>query len=136
MSSLKDIYWMASPLAIDQRIDLNDKGHRILKPVARYIDPKNEVHVFRKIEHWTLEIDGKCYELSPNTKKKLTLIKKAYDMCEPRSVDAMQWRELKESQKIEPETRKIGQTRKTHNEIIADGRCNSSRPLAVLEQGW
>ena len=76
MSSLNDIYWMASPLAIDQRNDLNDKGFNLIKPLARCIGPKNEIHVFRKIEHWTLEIDGKCYELSPDTKKKLNVIKR------------------------------------------------------------
>ena len=126
MSSLKDIYWMASPLAIEQRNDLNEKKHRLLKPMSRYIDPKNEVHVFRKIEHWTLEIDGHCYELSPDTKKKLTLIKKATDMIKPHSIDAKHWREMRESKQIEPEKRKIGQTTKTHEEIVAEGKRKSS----------
>ena len=122
MSSLKDVYWMASPLAIDQRNCLNDKKIKGLRHLSRYIDPKNEIHVFRKIQHWTLEIGDKCYELSPNTKKKLRLIKKATDMIEPRWVEAIQWREIRESKKIEPEKRKIGQTRKTHDEIEAEGK--------------
>ena len=125
MSSLKDIYWMASPLAIDQRNHLNDKGIKLMKPVARYIDPKNEVHVFRKIEHWTLEIDGKCYELSPDTKKKLHVIKKTTDMIKPHWIDVLQWREIRENRKIKPEKRKIGKTRKTHDEVWAEGRRNS-----------
>ncbi|KAL8721933.1 MAG: hypothetical protein Q9225_001489 [Loekoesia sp. 1 TL-2023] len=120
MSSLKDIYWMASPLAIDQRNNFNGKHAKLMKPVARYIDPKNEIHVFRKIQHWTLEIDGKCYELSPNTKKKLNVIKRTTDMIKPRWIPAMQWREIRESRKIEPEKRKIGQTSKTHDEIWAE----------------
>ena len=121
MSSLKLIYWMASPLAIDQRNALMDKGVNLIKPLAPYIDPKNEIHVFRKIEHWTLEVDGKCYELSPDTKKKLNVIKKTTDMIKPRWIDATHWREIRESQMIEPEKRKIGQTRKTHDEILAEG---------------
>ena len=121
MSLLKDIHWMASPLAIDQRNALNDKGIHLIKPLARFIDPKNEIHVFRKIQHWTLEIDGKCYELSPDTKKKLNLFKKTTDMIKPHCIDATHWREIRESKMIEPEKRKIGQTRKTHDEILADG---------------
>ncbi|KAL8786804.1 MAG: hypothetical protein Q9195_008062 [Heterodermia aff. obscurata] len=112
---------MASPLAIDQRLDLNDKKKKFLKPVARYIDPKNEIHVFRKIQHWTLEIDGNCYELSPDTKKKLHVIKKATEMVKPHSINATQWWEIRESKQIEPEKRKVGQTRKTHDEILAEG---------------
>ena len=125
MSSPKDIYWMASPLAIDQRLDLNDKKKRFLKPMARYIDPKNEIHVFRKIQHWTLEIDGNCYELSPDTKKKLHVVKKATEMVKPHSINATRWWEIRESKQIEPERRMIGQTRKTHDEILAEGRCHS-----------
>lgn len=121
MSLLKDIYWMSSPLAIDQRLDLNDKKKRLLKPVARYIDPKNEIHVFRKIQHWTLEIDGKCYELSPDTKKKLHVMQKATEMVKPHSIDAISWWEIRKSKQIEPEKRRIGQTRKTHDEILAEG---------------
>ena len=122
MSSPKDIYWMASPLAIDQRNDLVDKEIKVLKPVNRYINPKNEIHVFRKIEHWTLQIDDKCYELSPDTKKKLNVIKKLTDMIKPHWVDAGRWREMREIREIEPEKRKIGQTSKTHDEIWAEGR--------------
>ncbi|KAL8735168.1 MAG: hypothetical protein Q9166_001044 [cf. Caloplaca sp. 2 TL-2023] len=120
MSSLKDIYWMASPLAIDQRNDLNDKKIKYLKPAARYIDPKNEIHVFRKIQHWTLEIDGRCYELSPDTKKKLNAIKKATDMVKPHWIGSTHWREMRENKDIEPENRKIGQTNKSHDEIWAE----------------
>ena len=127
MSVLKDIYWMSSPLAIDQRLGLNDKKKRLLKPVARYIDPKNEIHVFRKIQHWTLEIDGRCYELSPDTKKKLHVIKRATEMVKPHSIDAVRWWEIRESKQIAPERRKIGQTRMTHDEIKTEGSCDSFR---------
>ena len=125
MSELKDIYWMASPLAIDQRNNLNDKGHKTLKPLARYIDPRNEIHVFRKIEHWTLEIDGRCYELTPDSKKKLNLIKKTTDMIKPHCLDATHWREMRERKEIKPEKRKVGRTRKTHDEIQAEGKRSS-----------
>ena len=38
---------MASPLAIDQCLDLNDKKKKLFKPVARYIDSENEVSMAR-----------------------------------------------------------------------------------------
>ncbi|KAL8794208.1 MAG: hypothetical protein Q9182_007629 [Xanthomendoza sp. 2 TL-2023] len=117
MSSLKDIYWMASPLAIEQRNELNQKKRRFLNPASRYIDPKNEIHVFRKIQHWTLEIDGRCYELSPDTKKKIKSIKKATDMVKPHWVGSTHWKSMRESKEIEPEKRLIGRTDKSHDEI-------------------
>lgn len=129
MPALKDIYWMSSPLAIDQRNALNKeidalqgRRARFAKPMKKYIDPKNEVHVFRKIEHWTLEVDGKCYELSPDLKK-LPFIQKLYDMIKPTVKDATEWHELRKKQQIEPERRKIGRTKKTHEEIWKEGRC-------------
>ncbi|KAL8864437.1 MAG: hypothetical protein Q9198_009860, partial [Flavoplaca austrocitrina] len=80
------IYWLASPLAIDQsnelnakinsRIDASSKNIRALKHLRKPIDPSKEIQVFRKIQHWTLEVDGKSYELSPDTKKKLQVIKR------------------------------------------------------------
>ena len=111
-------------------MSFNEKGSkihgiRIPKPserVARYLDPKNEIHVFRKIEHWTLEIDGWCYELSPDTKKKLHMIKKVTDSIKPHWIDAKKWFEMRDAKEITPEKRKIGQTRKTHDEIQAAGR--------------
>ena len=129
MSELKDVYWMATPLAIDQRNNLNDKKRRFLKPAARYIDPKNEIHVYRKIQHWTLEVDGMCYELSPDTKKKLTLIKKTTDMVKPHSIDATEWREIREIKEIKPEKRRIGQTRLTHTQIEEEGKFVVFWPL-------
>ena len=124
MSSLKDIRWIASPLAIDERNELNNKEIEALKPAARFIDPRNEIHVFRKIEHWSLEIGDKCYELTPKTKTKLNFIKKVLhmgDAIKPHWIDAAQWREIREAKEIEPETRKIGRTTKTHDEIWAEG---------------
>ncbi|KAL8936591.1 MAG: hypothetical protein Q9216_004852 [Gyalolechia sp. 2 TL-2023] len=124
MAALKDVYWMSSPLAIDQRNVLNKeidalqgRRARFANPMKKYIDPKNEVHIFRKIEHWTLEVDGKCYELGPDLKKKLPFIKKLYDMIKPTSKDATEWHDLRKKQQIKPERRKIGRTRKTHEEI-------------------
>lgn len=131
-SPLKEINWMACPLAIDQRNELNSKittkissstskNVRVLKHLRKPIDPTKEVHVFRKIQHWTLEIDGKCYELSPDTKKKLQVIKKATDMIKPHWIDVGKWREVREIRDIKPEKRTVGQTRKTHEEIMAEG---------------
>ncbi|KAL8683335.1 MAG: hypothetical protein Q9186_000719 [Xanthomendoza sp. 1 TL-2023] len=108
---------MASPLAIEQRNELNEKKKKFLNPASRYIDPKNEVHVFRKIQHWTLEIDGRCYELSPDTKKKLKAIKKATDMVKPHWIGSTHWKTIRESKEIEPEKRLIGRTDKSHEEI-------------------
>ncbi|KAL8882740.1 MAG: hypothetical protein Q9192_007532, partial [Flavoplaca navasiana] len=129
-SPLKDIYWLASPLAIDQRNELNakinsridassSKNIRALKHLRKPIDPSKEIHVFRKIQHWTLEVDGKSYELSPDTKKKLQVIKKATDMIKPHWIDSNKWKEIRKTRDIEPERRHIGQTRKTHDEIWA-----------------
>ncbi|KAL9613257.1 MAG: hypothetical protein Q9204_008909, partial [Flavoplaca sp. TL-2023a] len=129
-SPLKDIYWLASPLAIDQRNELNakinsridassSKNIRALKHLRKPIDPSKEIHVFRKIQHWTLEVDGKSYELSPDTKKKLQVIKKATDMIKPHWIDSSKWKEIRKTRDIEPERRHIGQTRKTHDEIWA-----------------
>ena len=138
MSSLKDIYWMSSPLAIEQRNYLIDKEkhvktHKFRKPVARFVDPKNEVHVFRKIQHWTLEIDDQCYELSPDLKKKLPTIQKATDMIKPRSIEMKDWQEIRDNQKIVPEKRRIGQTKKTHEEILAASKRHFLRILCYLE---
>ncbi|KAI4266556.1 MAG: hypothetical protein LQ337_008757 [Flavoplaca oasis] len=131
-SPLKDIYWLASPLAIDQRNELNakinsridassSKNIRALKHLRKPIDPSKGIQVFRKIQHWTLEVDGKSYELSPDTKKKLQVIKKATDMIKPHWIDSNKWMEIRKTRDIEPERRHIGQTRKTHDEIWAQG---------------
>lgn len=116
-------------MAVDQRNDLNDKKLRALRPVARYVDPKNEVHVFRKIEHWTLQVDDKCYELSPNLKKKLHIVRKATEMIEPHWIHAKEWTRMRESKQIFPEKRKVGQTSKTHDEIQAEGSKTPLQPL-------
>ncbi|KAL8815054.1 MAG: hypothetical protein Q9223_005773 [Gallowayella weberi] len=102
MSSLKDIYSMASPLAIEQRNELDEKRKKFLKSASQYIDPKNEVHVFRMIQHWTLEVDGRCYELSPGTEKKINVVKKATDMVKPHGVGSSHWKTIRESKEIEP----------------------------------
>ena len=126
---------MASPLAIDQRNDLNEKKIKGMSHVAKFIDPKNEVHVFRKIQHWTLEIDGRCYELSPDLKKKLPVIKKTTDMIKPLWTLAVEWHEIRESKKIEPERRKIGQTTKTHDEIWVEGKYVVNGQSYLLRSG-
>lgn len=124
----KNIYWLASPLAIDQCNDQltkianpTRKRHLLHKPMARYIAPENEIHVFRKIQHWTLEIDGKCYELSPDTKKKLKLIKKSTEMVKPHWIEWGKWRGITEVVGIEPERRLVGKTRMGHEEIMVEG---------------
>ena len=129
MSSLKDIHWMASPLAIEQRLDLNSKRGKYLGPLTRVIDPTKEYHFFRKIQHWTLEIDGKCYELAPDTKKKLKVIKLTTlvggDTCDPHDFDAEKWHQIRKKYNIEPEVRKVGQTRMSADEIKAKSKCGS-----------
>ena len=124
MDSLKDIYWMASPLAIQERADFYEKRGRFLKRPASILEPKKEAHFFRKIQHWTLEINGKCYELSPETKKKVKVIKKLADMCVPRTSDSKPWHDFRTEHSIEPERRKVGQTRMTHEEIEARSTCD------------
>ena len=130
MAMLKDVYWMASPLAIDERNTLNEKidtlqgiSAKCAEPLKKFIDPKNEVHVFRNIEHWTLEVDGKCYELVPDHEKKRSLYQKLTDMIKPASTDATKWHEIRKSKQIKPERRKVGQTQKTHKEIEEEGMC-------------
>ena len=124
---------MASPLAFTQRAELNRKGNKLLRPVSHLIDPSKEYHFFRKIQHWTLEVDGLCYELSPDSKMKLKRSRFTTDMCKPRIDDAAAWHKVRKDHNIEPETRKIGQTTKTSAEIEAEsGHSSSLRVLNTM----
>lgn len=113
----KDVYWMASPLAIRRRNKLNQEidalqGRRakFAKPMKKYIS--NEIHVFRKIEHWTLEVDGKCYQLSRDRNE---------DKIKPVPIDANEWYDIRKKNQIDFERRKVGKTDKTHAEIVDEG---------------
>ena len=128
MSSPKDIYWMASPLGIPKRIELNEKASKskFFRPAVKIINPANEYHFFRKIQHWTLKVNGTCYELSPDTKKKFQVFKLTNlvggDTCKPQYTDADAWHAVRRNHGIEPEERRIGQTWKTHEEIMAESK--------------
>ena len=117
MATQKDVYWMSSPLALHKRNKLNQKidalqgtGAKFAKPMKKSIS--NEIHVFEKIEHWTLEVDGQCYQLSRGHKK---------DKVKPVPIDATQWYNIRKDNQIEFLKRKIGKTEKTHMEIVDEG---------------
>ncbi|MDI1490689.1 MAG: hypothetical protein OHK93_001893 [Ramalina farinacea] len=78
--------------------------------MKKYIS--NEIHVFRKIEHWTLEVDGKCYQLSRDRNE---------DKIKPVPIDANEWYDIRKKNQIDFERRKVGKTDKTHAEIVDEG---------------
>ena len=121
MATQKDVYWIASALAIEEREEVNGKIDNLLgerakfaKPLRKMIDPSNEIHVFWKIKHWGLEVDGKCYHLSIDQNEHEPKPK-------PIPVDANQWYRFRKEARVETERRKIGKTEKTHTEIVDEG---------------
>ena len=108
MAQQKDVHWMSSPLALSKRN--KDRRAKFAKPMRKCIS--NEIHVFQKIEHWTLEVDGKCYQLSRGPDK---------DKIKPVPIDATEWYDIRRKKQIEFERRKIGKTVKTHMEIVDEG---------------
>ena len=109
--------------------------------------PTKQRYAFRNFHHWTLEIDGTCYELSPDKKKKFRVAKFVTDMfgllndaCPPHDRDAESWHKDRKACDIEPERRRVGQTRKTREEITAEGniryfhlfRCAKRRLMTFI----
>ena len=115
MSSVKDIWWLSSPLGIDRREHLLAKTK--YKPLKNFLDPSKEVRFFHKIKHWTLQIGDKCYELWPKAGKKIQFTRFTSDLCEPQERHADEWHKMRADHGIRPEVRKVGQTRMMDEEI-------------------
>ncbi|KAF2166952.1 hypothetical protein M409DRAFT_22999 [Zasmidium cellare ATCC 36951] len=115
MSELKDIYWMAAPLAAKYRVDFNKDLDQSWGAERGFRLPSRAKGSLRKFYHWALEIDGTCYEVSPNEKCQGLGI--FVDACVPKPCPSEEWHARYVG--VEPETRKIGQTRKVKEEIMA-----------------
>ena len=106
---LKNIVWLAAPLALDQRAIAN----QVLTPYVGSVVPMEEYHSQRLFHHWALEVDDECYELSPHHKKPLKIVKLLTDMCEYHHRKATDWHQHRTILKVVPEMRKVGQTSMT-----------------------
>ena len=126
MGKLKDVYWISSPLGYEKRIEVSEEWKsRKYAPAAlgKLVDPHKEFKWFQKIKHWTLEIDGKCYELWATGHKNIVQSKFSTDLCEPKSKDAQEWHDFRKKHGIEPIRRKVGQTRLSHDKIEKKGEA-------------
>ena len=138
-SSLEDIYWMCEPLFFADRTDYqqklegwnkkikgrskraseyNKKVGNFLEPKVRdLVDPKKGSRKFPQIKHWTLEVNGWCYELSPEPGKIPSKLKMFTDACKPRSEERERWNKRRRDYDIELDRLRVGQTKMTHEEI-------------------
>ena len=117
MSQPKDIYWMASPLLAHQRRAYSEKLSDLWVPSAIKL-PEKEPRIFRKINHWTLEIGERCYELVVNRpKRKLKHCNLFKDFCRPDWVSKELWHKLRHHPDIKPHRKLVGQTRLTYEDI-------------------
>ena len=131
MSPLKDIFWVASPLGINEQTKTTSGRPSLLKRSSARIT-KNEHYSIDRFFHWGLEVDGKCYEMSAKKNKKLTLVKLGSDMGEPRIADADNWHKARLKCGVQPIRKKVGQTRMIQKEIEAEGRY---KPLINVSSG-
>ena len=117
MSQPKDIYWMASPLLAHQRRAYNEKLSELRVPSAIKLVEK-EHRFFRNINHWTLEIGDRCYELA--VKKPKLRVKDCNlfkDFCQPDWTLKERWHKLRHHPDVKPHRKLVGQTRLTYEEI-------------------
>lgn len=129
MATQKDVYWVASPLAnsrgntFNEKIDpLQGERAKFARRIKKVIDPRNERYVFRKIHRWTLEVDGKCYQLSYD--RKVNKIK-------PAPIDAAKWYNIRRRKEIEPGGERLGR-RKRHIRRFWTKVCSDYRgPHAI-----
>lgn len=87
MPPLYDIYWIASPLGINEETKSTNGRPSLLKRFSARAT-KNGYYFIDRFFHWGLEVDGKCYETSAKKDKALSPVKLGTDMGEPRTTDA------------------------------------------------
>ena len=121
MGQLKDIYWISSPLGYEKRIGWSEKAEKYAPAFAKAVDPRTEWRWLDRVKHWTLEVDGKCYELWSKGHKNIFETKLTTDLCQPQCITSKKWKELRDEGGIEPEKKKVGQTRLSHKKIDAKG---------------
>ena len=121
---LKDIHWLSSPLAIEQRDQLGNKFKSIFHMNAPdLLLPQKERHIstFRftaQIKHWALEIDGVCYEVQLRSWERLKALRFFTDIGTAASRAAEDWKAFRDDHNVKYERWKVGQTRMTHDQIM------------------
>lgn len=132
---LRDIYWMSSPLLIKQREstlqkleDLRESeiGQKLLPKARKLLAAKEEGRAFHKLKHWTLEVDGWCFELLPISAEKMNKVKLWADACKPHVGKKKDWDDFRNKYHIVPERRLVGQTRMSNEEVAATGKFDQS----------
>ncbi|KAL9625284.1 MAG: hypothetical protein Q9160_000686 [Pyrenula sp. 1 TL-2023] len=143
MSPLREIRLLTAPLAIKKdapKFVGVKEGKFSMTEARRALKHKDEYSYFYRIDNWTLEIDGWCYELVPLPLAKFKAISVGADPCKIKVTKSKEWQEIRDKAKIDPVVRKVGVTRKTHKEIEAEGldiwkRFNNQKYLWLAQKG-